>query len=536
VFRHRIGYVPRVSGAPFPSSDRDQRIAALEALLVERDAALADARVELAARDLLIETLRVQIARLKRMQFGKSSEKLIQEIAQLELALEELEAEAATADQRKDTAAKAERPSPVRSLPAHLPREDVVHEPASGVCACPSCGGVLRPLGADADEMLDVVPVSWRVVRHVRPKYSCRSCEKIVQAPAPVKAIARGKATFATLAHVVVSKFDHHLPLYRQAEMMAAQGVDIDRSTLAGWTGQAAALLDPIVSRIRDEGLRASKIHADDTPVPVLDPGRGKTATGRLWAYAVNDRASGAATPPLVWYAFTPDRSGVHPQRQLAGFTGFLQADAYAGYGKLYESGRVTEVACWAHCRRKIFDIHQTKPTALTTDLLERIGALYAIEAEVRGQPPDTRRSARQDRTRPLIEQLRLVLDDVLRRLSPKSEMAKAIAYGIKRWPALTRFLNDGLLEIDNNIAERALRGIAIGRKNWLFAGSKTGGERAAAIYTVIETCKANSIDPQAYIADVTAKIAADWPASRWDELLPWNWRQITEAPAAQAA
>ena len=535
-FRPRIGYALSVSDASVPFPDRDQRIAALEVLLAERDAALADARAELAARDLLIETLRVQIARLKRMQFGKSSEKLEREIAQLELALEELEAEAATAEQRKGAPAKAERSSPVRSLPTHLPREEVVHEPASGICACPSCGGALRPMGADADEMLDVVPVSWRVVRHVRPKYSCRACEKIVQAPAPVKAVARGKATFATLAHVVVSKFDHHLPLYRQAEMMAAQGINIDRSTLAGWTGQAAALLDPIVSRIRDEGLKASKIHADDTPVPVLDPGRGKTATGRLWAYAVDDRASGAATPPLVWYAFTPDRSGVHPQRQLGQFTGFLQADAYAGYDKLYASSRVTEVACWAHFRRKIFDIHQTKPTALTADILGRIGALYAIEAEVRGQPPDTRQSARQDRSRALIAQLRLALDDALRRLSPKSEMAKAIAYGVKRWPALTRFLDDGRLEIDNNIAERSLRGIAIGRKNWLFAGSKTGGERAAAIYTVIETCKANGIDPQPYIADVIAKIAADWPASRWDKLLPWHWQQITEAPADQAA
>ncbi len=365
--------------------DRDQRIAALEALLAERDTALADARAELQNRDLLIQTLRVQIARLRRMQFGRSSEKLDRQIEQLELALEELEAEAATIEVSKTAPSAPERPAAVRALPAHLSREEVVHEPATGSCACPSCGGVLRPLGRDVDELLDVVPVSWRVVRHVRPspafqrccaspepsrlaspKYSCRSCERIVQAPAPAKAIARGKATFGTLAHVVVSKFDHHLPLYRQTEMMAAQGVELDRSTLAGgtgqgssyakrswkagggWTGQAAALLDPIVSRIRDEGLKATKIHTDDTPVPVLDPGRGRTATGRLWVYAVDDRASGAATPPLIWYRFTPDPSGLHPQRELAGFSGHLQADAYAGYNKLYESGRVAEVACWA--------------------------------------------------------------------------------------------------------------------------------------------------------------------------------------------
>jgi len=517
------------------SPDPGSRIAVLEALLAERDADLAAIRAELGARDLLIETLRIQIARLRRISFGKSSEKLDREIAQLELALEELEAAAAASVPPRAEAARPERRIQVRVLPAHLPREEIVHEPVSGSCACPSCGGRLRRLSADTDEMLDVVPVHWRVVCHVRPKYSCRACETIVQAPAPVKAVARGKATFRTLAHVVVSKFDHHLPLYRQAEMMETQGIEIDRSTLAGWAGQAAALLDPIVSRIRDVGLRADKIHTDDTPVPVLDPGRGRTATGRLWTYAVDDRVSGATTPPLVWYEFTADRGGVHPQRQLAGFKGFLQADAYAGYDKLYAGG-VTEVACWAHFRRKIFDIHTTKPTALTTDLLARIGGLYAIEAEVRGRPPDIRLSARQDRTRPEIDALRAVLDDAMRQLSPRSEMAKAIVYGLKLWPALTRFLDDGRLEIDNNIAERALRSVAVGRRNWLFAGSKVGGERAAAIYTVIETCKLNGVDPQAYIADITAKIAADWPAARWDELMPWAWKPTSEPPLALAA
>lgn len=517
--------MPEAFSAP---SDTDARIAALEASLARANAALA-------ARDLLIDTLRGQIARLRRMQFGASSEKLGREIAQLELALEELETESAVPDVEAAVPDAPTRPTPVRSLQDHLPREEIVHEPASGACTCPDCGGTLRRLGADAHEMLDVMPVLWRVVRQVRPKYSCRRCEKIVQAPAPVSAVARGKATFATLAHVVVSKFDHHLPLYRQAEMMAAQGLDIDRSTLAGWTGQAAALLDPVVSRIRDAVLAADKIHADDTPVPVLDPGRGKTATGRVWVYAADDRASGSTTPPATWYRFTPDRTGAHPQAHLAGFSGFLQADAYAGYDGLYRSG-VAEVACWAHFRRKVFDLHERSPTPLTTDILERIGALYAIEAEVRGQPPDARHLARQDRTRPLVAALREVLDAALRRLSPKSDMAKAIAYGTKRWPALCRFLDDGRLEIDNNIAERALRGIAIGRRNWLFAGSRAGGERAAAIYTVIQTCKANGVDPQAYIADVIAKIADDWPASRWDEIMPWNWRAAPDQHIAQAA
>ena len=377
---------------------------------------------------------------------------------------------------------------------------------------------------------------SWRVVRHIRPKYSCRACETIVQAPAPVKAIARGKATFATLAHIVVAKFDHHLPLYRQAEMMAAQGIDIDRSTLAGWTGQTAALLDPIVARIRELGLTTTKLHTDDTPVPVLDPGRGRTATGRLWVYAVDDRASGATTPPLVWHEFTTDRTGAHPQRHLASYTGFLQADAYAGYNQLYASGRVAEVACWANFRRKIFDIHQAKPTALTTDLLDRIAALYIVEADVRGQPSDVRRAARQDRSAAMVDALRAALDDALRRLSPKSEMAKAIGYGVKLWPALPRFLDDGRLEIDNNIAERAIRSIAVGRRNWLFAGSKVGGERAAAIYSVIETCKANGVDPQSYIADVIARIASNWPASRRDELMPWHRKADEDHQVAQAA
>lgn len=514
----------------FSTPDRDQLIATLQSLVASNQA-------QIEARDRVIAMLRAQLARLRRMTFGTSSEKLAQEITQLELALEEYEAEAAAVDAGvPDAAVRPERPAPVRSLPPHLPRLDVIHEPATGACACPSCGGELRRLGADADEMLDVVPVSWRVVRTIRPKYSCRACETIVQAPAPPKAVARGKATFATLAHVVVAKFDHHLPLYRQAEMMAAQGLDHDRSTLAGWAGQAAHLLDPIVQRIREQGLKASKIHADDTPVKVLAPGTGKTATGRLWAYVVDDRGSAAATPPLVWYRFTANRSGLHPKRELAGFTGFLQADAYSGFNAIYTDGGIAEVACWAHFRRELFERHAQQPTALTTDLLDRIRQIYAIEAEIRGQPADVRRSNRQARSRPLVTALRTALDDALRKLAPRSPMTKAIRYGTKRWGAFTRFLDDGRLEIDNNIAERAIRPIAIGRKNWLFAGSQAGGERAAAIYSVIETAKMNGLEPQAYIADITAKIAADWPASRRDELMPWNWQPPANQPLAQAA
>lgn len=464
---------------------------------IEKDARIAELEAALAARDTLIETLRFQLSQLKRTTFGQSSEKLTRQIEQLELALEELESEAAVADRSTTMVPTGnDRPAPVRQLPDHLARIERRLEPEAGSCTCPDCGGALRPLAEDSDEMLDVAPVQWRVIRTVRPKYSCRSCEKIVQAPAPVKAIARGKASFATLAHVVANKFDHHLPLYRQAEMMAAQRIDMDRSTLAGWAGQAAALLDPIVTRIREEGLKASRIHADDTPVPVLVPGRGKAAQGRLWTYIVDNCSSGAAGSALVCCRFTPDRSGIHPQIELRQFTGLLQADGYAGFDKLYATGRIREVACWAHFRRKIFENHQTSPTQLTADLLERVARLYRLEEKIRGQPPDIRRRHRQERSKPEIEGLRVVIDDALRRLSPKSAMAMALAYGRKRWAALTRFLDEGLAEIDNNIAERAMRSVAIGRKNWLFAGSKAGGERAAAIYSVIETWKLNAIEP----------------------------------------
>ena len=310
----------------------------------ERAARMA-AEGALLSRDLLIEKLKVQIARLKRMHFGRSSEKLATEIAQLELALEELETALAELP-RLPASPIRQRKTPDRSLPAHLPREEIVHLPASGDCVCPACGGALRRLGEDADETLDIEPVVFKVVRHIRPKFSCRACETIVQAPAPEKAIARGKASFRMISHVIVSKFDHHLPLYRQAEIMATQGVDINRSTLAGWTGQGAALLDPIVARIRDAVLSSSKLHTDDTPVPMLDPGSGKTKTARLWVHAMDDRAYGGATKPAIWFAFTTDRRADHPKSILKDFRGHLQADAYAGYDELYHSGRVIEVVC----------------------------------------------------------------------------------------------------------------------------------------------------------------------------------------------
>lgn len=502
-----------------------------QALDAER-AAREAAEHALLSRDLLIEKLKIQIARLKRLHFGRSSEKLTAEIAQLELALEEMETAEAELAPRAPTSVR-ERKVPDRSLPPHLPRQEIVHLPPGGDCACPACGGRLRPLGQDADEVLDLEPVVYKVIRHVRPKFSCRVCETIVQAPAPDKPIARGKASFRVVAHVIVSKFDHHLPLYRQAEMMAAQGVDIDRSTLAGWTGQGAALLDPIVARIKQTVLASAKLHTDDTPVPMLDPGSGKTKTARLWVHAVDDRAHGGPAKPAVWFAFTADRRAEYPKAMLKDFRGHLQADAYAGYDDLYRTGRVVEVACWGHARRKIFDLHETKPTAVTTELLERISRLYALEEKVRGQPPDVRRAARQTQSRPQIDDLKARMLAIRAKLSTKSGLAIALHYALKRWQALTRYLDDGRLEIDNLIAERAIRGIAIGRRNWLFAGSKAGGERAAAIYSIIETCKLNSVEPFVYITDVMQRIAAGWPNNRIDELMPWAWNPILQQKAA---
>jgi transposase len=515
----------------------------------ERAARMA-AEGALLSRDLLIEKLKVQIARLKRMHFGRSSEKLASEIAQLELALEELETAEAELPPLPASLIR-ERKTPDRSLPAHLPREEIVHLPASGDCVCPACGGALRRLGETADETLDIEPVVFKVIRHVRPKFSCRACEKIVQAPTPDKAIARGKASFRVIGHIIVSKFDHHLPLYRQAEMMAAQGVDIDRSTLAGWTGQGAVLLDPIVARIREMVLSASKLHTDDTPVPMLDPGNGKTKTARLWAeltkgssrrsllewsaegHAINDRAHGGLAKPAVWFAFTTDRRAEHPQSMLKDFRGYLQADAYPSYDDLYRTGRIVEVACWGHARRKIFDLHENRPTAVTTELLARIARLYSVEEDMRGQPPDTRRARRQAQSKPQLDELKARMEAIRAKLSAKSTLAAAITYALKRWPALTRYCEDGRLEIDNLVAERALRGVAIGRRNWLFAGSKAGGERAAVIYSIIETCKLNGVEPFAYISGVMQKIAEGWHNSRSDELMPWAWSHIDQQKAA---
>lgn len=476
----------------------------------------------LSSRASEIERLKLLVEKLQRLLFGTKSEKVLRQIEQLELQLEELQV--ATAADLEHLAARSGKPAPAkpfrRPLPEHLPREIHTHMPEHDTC--PDCGGKLRDLGEDTAEMLEYVRASFKVIRHVRPKRSCQACERIVQAPAPSRPIDRGLAGPGLLAHVLVSKYADHQPLYRQSEIYAREGVDLDRSTLAGWVGASSDLLAPLVDAVRQHVLSAGKLHADDTPVPVLAPGLGKTRTGRLWTYVRDNRSSADAAAPAVWFAYSPDRKGEHPKRHLQDFSGTLQADAYAGFHHLYDTGRISEAACWAHARRKFHEIHVAHPSPITTEAVERIAALYAIEKEIRGTTPDMRREVRQTRAAPLLENMHAWLDFTLAKLSKKSDTAAAIRYALSRWRALTRYVDDGTLEIDNNAAERALRVVALGRKNFLFAGSDQGGERAAAMYSLLGSAKLNGLDPEIYLHHVLERIA-DHPISRIQELLPWN-------------
>jgi transposase len=450
---------------------------------------------------------------------------LDRQIEQLELRLDELEArqaeQAAPSQTPAVVAPTAQTAKPARRpLPEHLPREVRKYLPKQE--ACPDCGGELKHLGEDVSEMLEYVPARFKVIRQVRPKLACAYCERIVQAEAPSRPIERGVAGPGLLAHVLVSKYCDHLPLYRQSEIYAREGVELELSTLAGWVGGTSALLAPLVEALRRHVMSATKLHADDTPVPVLAPGNGKTKTGRLWTYVRDDRPAGDATPAAVWFAYTPDRKGEHPQAHLSKFAGTLQADGYAGFEQIYEAGRIQEAACWAHVRRKFYDLHAAHKSPVAAEAMERIGALYAIEKEIRGRLPEERREVRNERARPLLESLKQWLEATLGKLSRKSDTALAVRYALGRWEALLRYLGDGGIEIDNNAAERALRTVALGRKNYLFAGSDAGGERAAAIYSLIGTAKLNDIDPEAYLREVLTRIA-DHPINRIDELLPWK-------------
>ncbi len=469
----------------------------------------------------LIEQLTAQLAKLRRMQFGRSSEKIDREIAQLELALEDLHENDGARDLQRSAELRAITAKPVRRpLPEHLPREEIMHEAA---CACPRCGGELRRLGEDVTELLEYVPASFKVVRHVRPKFSCRQCEAITQAPMPSLPIERGRPGPGLLAHVLVSKYADHLPLYRQSEIYAREGVEIERSTLADWVGGSAALLKPLVDALAKDVMAGDVLHGDDTPVPVLDPGRGKTKTGRLWTYVRDGRPHASGRPPAAVYFYSPDRKGEHPALHLKAFKGTLHADGYAGFNAIFEAAAITEAACWAHVRRKFFDEHARNASPIAKEVLDRIGALYGVENEARGQPPDERRRLRQQKAKPLLDEFRAWLSATKSRLSQKTDLAKAIRYTLARWNALTRFADDGRLEIDNNAAERSIRPLALGRKNYLFAGSDKGGKRAAAIYSLIETAKLNGRDPEAYLRDILGRIA-DHPINRVADLLPWNW------------
>jgi transposase len=495
-------------------------------------------QTQLDTRNTEIENLNLLVLKLKRMHFAQKSEKLNTDIEQLELRLEDLEANKATADPLRTqpsivpvNEAAAKKPAR-RPLPVELPREVETLAPKQE--SCPDCGGTLRPLGEDVSEVLEYVPARFKVIRTVRPKLSCACCSRIVQEPAPNRPIDKGLAGPGLLAHVLVAKYADHLPLYRQSEIYAREGVALDRSTMADWVGGASRTLRPLIEALKSYVLSAEKLHGDDIPVPVLDPGNGKTKTGRLWTYVRDDRPAGSEAASAVWFAYSPDRKGEHPAAHLKNYRGILQADGYAGFNKLYETGSIVGAACWAHVRRKFFDLHQGHASPAAKEALDRIAQLYGIEKEIRGRSPAERSEMRRARSRPLLDAMHVWLKATMSKLSRKSELAKAIHYALERWPALLVFVDDGRAEMDNNAAERALRTVAVGRKNYLFAGSDAGGERAAAIYSLLGSAKLNGTDPEAYMTAVLRRIA-DHPINRIGELLPWN--LFPAAPAkAEAA
>jgi transposase len=526
-------------GMSLATAELPDDMVSLRAFALACQSELKVAELSVQYKALEIEKLKLQLAKLRRMQFGRSSERITRQIEQLELRLEELEtgeAEAAAkaeADTDTDTAEPVapirERSQPKRQpLPDHLPRQDVVHQPADdGACKCPNCGKGMGKLGEDITEVLDYVPGHFRVIRHVRPKYACTACDAITQAPAPAVPTPRGRATPATLAHLLVSKYCDHLPLYRQSEIYAREGLEIDRSTLGDWVGQAAWLLDPVVAAIRKHVFAAEKIHGDDTTVPVLAPGLGRTATGRLWVYVRDDRLFAGPAAPAAAYFYSPDRGAEHPTAHMAGFTGFLQADGYAGFEGLYNPARtkpgpITEVACWAHCRRKYYDVWEATKSPVAKEALDRIATVYAIEDKARFAPAAERVEHRREAA-PLLDAFFVWAAATVGKLSGKLELAKAFRYTITRREALTRFVTDGRLEVDNNVAENAMRGIALGRKNYLFCGSDSGGERAASIYTLVTTAKLNGLNPETYLRDILAKIAEGHTINRITELVPWR-------------
>ena len=520
--------------------------AVLKALIAALQAENAKISATLRAHDQLIQTLRLRIAKLKKQVFGQSSEKIEREIEQLELALEDLliasaESETAVPDGAPEAASfepaeeAADRPSRRRPrVSDSTPRERQELDPGS---CCPDCGGDLRVVGEDVSEMLDLIAAQMKVVQIARLKKSCRRCERMVQMPAPSRPIPGSMAGAGLLAHILVSKFDDHLPLYRQQEIFARMGADIPDSTLVDWCGRAMKVLTPLIERIEADVMASDLLHADDTPIRVLDrsqrdKGLGKgVKKGRIWAYIRDQRPWAGTAPPGAVYAFAPDWKEEHVHRHLAKTRGILQADGYKGYAKLYDpdpdgTPRLREAACWAHLRRDFHDEWDKTKSAIAREALDRIGALYDIEREITGRPADIRLAARQTHSAPKVAAFFAWAERQLALIPGKGDLAKAFRYGLSRKDAFSLFLSDGRVAIDNNPAERALRPIGIGRKNWLFAGADTGAETLARAMTIIETTKMNGLDPQAYLADILARIN-DHKINRLDDLLPWNWSPL---------
>jgi transposase len=502
----------------------------------QRDAAMAERDSAIGERDRAlsqIDRLRHLLRQLSRAQFGRRSEKLDRD--QLLLALEDIEqaiAEGEACDDKQDVqAAKARaetRHANRGALPLHLPRVDVTIAPEDTNCPC--CKAPMHVIGEEKSERLDVIPAQFRVIVTHRPKYACRECEQaVVQAPAPERLIKGGLPTEAMVAYVLAAKYAWHLPLYRQAQMMLlSQGIAIERATLAFWVGYAAAELKPLYLRLRELILGSLKIAVDETVAPVLDPGRGRTKKGYFWAIARDDRPWGGTDPPAVAYTYAPGRGAVHALKLLDTYRGIVQCDGYAAYKNIadaaYLGEAITLAFCWAHLRRKFFDIAKGGSAPIASEALDRIALLYAIEKTIRGRSADERRAVRQEKSKPLVLALKTWLDEQLARVSGKSVIAEAIRYGLNHWDGLTRFLEDGRIELDTNSVERGMRPIALNRKNALFAGHDQGAENWAAIASLVETCKLHGVDPQAFFADVLTKLVNLWPASRLDELMPWAW------------
>jgi len=502
-------------------------------------AALIETRAKLSGAEALIEHLQLVIAKMKREMFGPRSERRQRLIEQLELQLEELAAAAAADESKAETAGVevrsfTRRQARRRNFPADLPRRRIVH-PAP--ISCPCCGSSkLSKIGEDVTETLDVVPRQWFVTEHVREKFSCRACESISQPPAPFHAIARGFAGPSLLSMILVDKYANHQPLNRQSDQFAREGIEFSVSTMADHVGACAATLMPVHELIKAHVFAAERIHGDDTTVPVL--AKVKTRTGRIWTYVRDDRPFAGKTPPAAVFFYSRDRASTHPEQHLAGYCGILQADAYAGFKALYAADRkpglITEAGCWAHARRKLFELadiaakaREKKPTAISPiafEAVRKMDAIFMLERSINSSSAEERVAARRKEIAPLVNDLIEWMKRERAKLSRHNEVAKAMDYMLRRIDVFTRFLEDGRICLSNNAAERVLRGIALGRKSWLFAGSDRGGERAAVMLTLIHTAKLNGIDPQAWLADVLARIA-DHAIHRLDELLPWNWK-----------